>query len=116
MLEVSKVEARRALMRVHGFDSLPKGIDGLRDFFVDHPCVQVDSIDVAGTNQDFTLFSRVEDYKRRYLEGLLYQKRELFEYFCKMMSILPVETYPLFKNRLNFGSSIGHFLMNIERR
>ncbi|TFG15600.1 winged helix-turn-helix domain-containing protein [Candidatus Thorarchaeota archaeon] len=99
--EKSKEEVRRILWKAHGFQSLSKGCEGVMQFFQRQPCVQVDSIDVAGCNQDLTLFSRVENYRRHHLENLLYEKRELFEYFCKMMSILPLDKYPLFKCKMN---------------
>lgn len=99
--EKSKDEVRRILGTAHGFQSLSKGEESVLRFFQRQACVQVDSIDVAGCNQDLTLFSRVENYRRHHLEKLLYEKRELFEYFCKMMSILPVDKYSVFKHKMN---------------
>ncbi|KYK30247.1 MAG: hypothetical protein AYK19_04715 [Theionarchaea archaeon DG-70-1] len=96
MLTVSPANARNALSVTHGFISLKKGIGGILEVFRRHQCVQSDPIEVAGRNADLTLQSRVSDYKQQYLYDLLYEKRHLFEYFCKMHSILPVETYPVF--------------------
>jgi hypothetical protein len=96
----NREEARGILSQSHGFIRLEKGSQGVLRCFKRHPCVQVDSIDVAGRNQDLTLYSRVEDYRQEYLQVLLYEERALFEYFCKMMSILPVETYPILGCRM----------------
>lgn len=96
----NRVETRGILSQSHGFIRLEKGRQGVLTCFKRHPCVQVDSIDVAGRNQDFTLYSRVEDYRREYLQDLLYEEHALFEYFCKMMSILPVETFPILGFRM----------------
>ncbi len=98
--ERTKKEARRILWMAHGLQSLSKGHKGVLQYFHKHPCVQIDSIDVAGCNQDLTLFSRVKDYRRQYLEDLLYKNRNLFEYFCKMMSILPMDKHSIFRFKM----------------
>ena len=69
--------------------------------FEQHQCVQSDPIEVAGRNADLTLFSRVSDYRPTQLSTLLYKERKLFEYFCKMHSIMPIELYPIFKHKMN---------------
>jgi len=97
MLEVSSSGARNALSITHGFISLRRGMEGTLEFFHKHQCVQSDPIEVAGRNADLTLQSRVLGYKQEYLYDLLYKKRQLFEYYCKMMSILPMEAYPIFQ-------------------
>ncbi len=97
MLEVSSGDARNALSMIHGFVSLRRGKEGILEFFHRHQCVQSDPIEVAGRNADLTLQSRVSDYKQEYLYDLLYKKRELFEYYCKMLSILPMGVYPIFQ-------------------
>ena len=68
--------------------------------FARHQCVQVDPIDVAGRNTDLTLQSRVVGYRREHLTDLLYKERRLFEYYCKMLSIMPIELYPIFKGQM----------------
>ncbi|TFF95773.1 winged helix-turn-helix domain-containing protein [Candidatus Thorarchaeota archaeon] len=96
----TRQEARNILSESHGFSRLEDGRQGVLRCFQRHPCVQVDSIDVAGRNQDFTLYSRLRNYRREHLQDLLYEERALFEYYCKMLSILPVETYPIFGFRM----------------
>ncbi|MBU6999400.1 MAG: YcaQ family DNA glycosylase [Theionarchaea archaeon] len=96
MLTVTPSHARKALFHAHGFSSLQKGIPGTLAVLQKHQCIQSDPIEVAGRNADLTLQSRVSDYNQNHLYHLLYQKRDLFEYFCKMLSILPMETYPVF--------------------
>ncbi len=111
MLEVSPRDARNALSMIHGFVFLRRGMEGTLEFFHRHQCVQSDPIEVAGRNADLTLQSRVSDYKQEYLYDLLYKKRKLFEYFCKMMSILPIETYPIFRHKMkDFEKKIAPFL------
>ncbi|MFW6304531.1 MAG: DNA glycosylase AlkZ-like family protein [Candidatus Saliniplasma sp.] len=99
-MNITPEHARRVLSHLHGFDQLRKGEKGTEELFKDIRCIQVDPIDPGGKNHDLTLFSRVEDYKSEFLYDLLYEKNELFEYYCKMLSIVPMETYPIFKNKM----------------
>ncbi|MBU7016113.1 MAG: YcaQ family DNA glycosylase [Theionarchaea archaeon] len=101
MVTITSGDARNALAVLHGFTSLKIGIDGTLAIFDEHQCVQSDPIEVAGANADLTLQSRVSDYRQGYLYHLLYEKRLLFEYYCKMLSILPVEMYPFFERTRN---------------
>lgn len=96
-MKISPEKARRVLSHLHGFDSLERGEEKTAELFSKIPCVQVDPINPGGRNHDLTLFSRIEDYDPEYLSKLLYEKNILFEYYCKMLSILPMEYYPVFK-------------------
>lgn len=93
-MNISPQDARHALFIIHRFLHQQKGITGTLDILKRHQCVQSDPIKVAGRNADLTLQSRVSDYKQDYLYRLLYEKRAVFEYYCKMLSILPIEKYP----------------------
>ena len=99
---ITAADARHVLARVHGFEpsGLTEGKDGTKAVFIRHQCVQSDPIEVAGRNADLTLHSRVANYRPQFLIDLLYDERRLFEYFCKMLSIMPVELYPIFKHKM----------------
>jgi len=97
MLKLTKEKARHALFHVHGLDKQARGKAGALAVLDRHMCIQSDPIDVAGRNHDLTLQSRIADYKAKYLHDLLYKDRKLFEYYCKMASIMPIETYPSFQ-------------------
>ncbi|MBU7032828.1 MAG: winged helix DNA-binding domain-containing protein, partial [Theionarchaea archaeon] len=110
MLEISPQDARHALLTIHGFTSRHPGPEGIRAVFGRHRCVQTDPIEVAGRNADLTLQSRVSGFTQDQLYSLLYETRELFEYYCKMMSILPLETYPIFHmSRTHFQHRFAPF-------
>ena len=96
MVTVSPEDAQNVLSQTHGFTQLQQGFSGCLKIFKRHQCVQSDPIEVAGRNADLTLQSRVSDYRQEHLYDLLYKNRQLFEYYCKMLSILPVEKYPVF--------------------
>lgn len=93
---LSRDDARNALFETHGFSTLKQGINGSLEVLRKHQCIQSDPIEVAGRNADLTIQSRVADYRQGYLYTLLYENRHFFEYFCKMLSILPIEKYPFF--------------------
>jgi uncharacterized protein YcaQ len=98
MLTVTPSHARQVLFTTHGFTSTSshQGLPGTLAVLKRQQCIQSDPIEVAGRNADLTLQSRVKDYHQPHLFHLLYEKRDLFEYFCKMHSILPMEKYPVF--------------------
>lgn len=102
MKSVSAADARLVLARVHGLSGTEqrRGKTGVLSVFQKHQCVQSDPIDVAGRNADLALQSRVIDYHQQHLTDLLYGERQLFEYFCKMLSVMPVELYPIFKHKM----------------
>ncbi len=102
MLKITGAQARHALFHVHGLDSPLRGKAGTLAVMERHRCIQSDPIDIAGRNHDITLQSRVSDYKSKYLDDLLYKDRKLFEYTCKMLSIMPIEAYPVFHWRRQF--------------
>ncbi len=125
-MKITAQKARRSLCSLHGFDSLRQGEKGLKKLFEDIPCVQIDPINPAGRNHDLTLFSRVEDYREEKLNSLLYEENHLFEYYCKMLSMVPMEDYPVFRYEMDrqaekhadlfdkYGSEIEIILKKME--
>jgi len=97
--KIEREKARAALAAVHGFlpGSRPRGKSGALAVARRMSVIQSDPLDIAGRNHDLTLQSRVDGYRPRHLFDLLYKDRELFEYYCKMASIMPVEVYPAFQ-------------------
>jgi len=100
-MKITAEKARRSLCSLHGFDSLKQGEQGLKKLFDDIQCVQIDPINPAGRNHDLTLFSRIEDHNEEHLESLLYDENYLFEYYCKMLSMVPMRDYPVFRYEMD---------------
>ena len=97
---VSAAAARRFLVRRHLLApprSLPAGLDGVRAAFARLGSVQFDPLAVAGRNHDLVLHARVRDYDPAWTNELLYERRELFESFNKMLSLLPTAELPWFR-------------------
>ena len=125
-MKITPEKARKVLCKVHCFDSLGEGKKETAGLFNKIPCIQVDPIDPGGKNHDLTLFSRIRDYRPDYLSELLYEDNLLFEYYCKMLSILPIETYPVFKSRMEeqrkkfsslfkkYNDEIDHIMETLE--
>ncbi len=57
-------------------------------------CIQVDPIDVVAKSHELALFNRVSNFSRQDLQLHLYQKRDLFEYWLQMYSIIPIRYFP----------------------
>ncbi len=57
-------------------------------------CIQVDPIDVVAKSHELVLFNRIPNFSRQDLQSHLYQKRDVFEYWLQMYSIIPVQFFP----------------------
>ena len=99
-LTVSSAAARRFLVRRHLLApprSLPAGPEGVGAVFEHLGSVQFDPLAVAGRNHDLVLHARVRDYDPGWTNELLYERRELFETYNKMLSLLPTHELPWFR-------------------
>ncbi|HKP75961.1 MAG TPA: crosslink repair DNA glycosylase YcaQ family protein [Longimicrobiaceae bacterium] len=61
--------------------------------------LQIDTISVVNRSPYFVLWTRVGDYEPRWLNELL-ANGALFEYWAHEACFLPIEDYPLFRNRM----------------
>lgn len=99
-IAVSAAAARRFLVRRHLLApprALPAGLDGVRAVFERLGSIQFDPLAVAGRNHDLVLHARVRDYDPAWTNELLYERRELFETYNKMLSLLPASELPWFR-------------------
>jgi len=92
---ISRSAARRYLLGRQGLwpGRRWQGLDGTAEALRFCEAVQVDPLCVVARNHDLILHSRVVDYQPEYLDRLLYQEREFFDYggaiFIYPMSELP---------------------------
>jgi uncharacterized protein YcaQ len=105
--DVSAAEARRIALAAQGFaDRPPAGavdVRLLRRALGRIGLLQVDSVNVLVRTQYLPLFSRLGPYPARLLDSLVYERRELFEYWGHEASYLPVACHPLLRWRMESG-------------
>jgi uncharacterized protein YcaQ len=69
--------------------------DGVLDVVRDLGCLQLDPINVVARSHLLMLWSRIGPYDPAILDSLLWERRELFEYWAQAASIVLTEDYPL---------------------
>jgi uncharacterized protein YcaQ len=97
---ISRDVARRFLAHHHLLApprSVVGGPDGVMRVFDRLGSIQFDPLDIAGRNHDLVLLSRVAGYRREWTDGLLYERRELYETANKMLSIVPTAELPWYR-------------------
>lgn len=97
-------EARRVALEAQQFLSAgpaPRGGKALADIVRRLGVVQMDSVNVLVRSHYLPVFSRRGSYKSALLERAAYDERLLFEYWGHEASLLPIESYPLFRWRMD---------------
>lgn len=97
-ITLTNLQARRFLLSYHGlygeFDFI--GMEGIMSYIRRVGCIQFDPLNVVGMNPELVLQSRIKNFKRDMLSGLLYKERKLVDYWDKNLSIFPLEDWPYF--------------------
>ena len=101
-IKLSKTQARTFLLQAQHLvgPRMLRGQRGVLKVLKDLRAVQVDPIDVAGVNHDLVLRARVAGYTHDYLDAILYEKRQAFEYWLKCLCILPIASRPYYEARM----------------
>ena len=99
MLTMTNRQARQFILLKHGLlgDYKFKGKDGAHAFIRQSGCIQYDPVDICGRNADLTLQSRTQNYKKSWLDELLYKDRALADYPDKNLSIINMCDWPYFE-------------------
>jgi uncharacterized protein YcaQ len=103
---ISRAMARRIALAAQGFaDKRPASAIGRRHLskvLGRTGLLQIDSVSVVVRAHYMPLFSRLGSYDRGLLDGAASgRKRMLFEYWAHEASLLPVETWPLMRWRMD---------------
>lgn len=102
--DLSLNEARRIALAAQGFDRpRPKGrvdLSNLRRTIRQLGLIQLDFVNVLVPAHYLVLFSRLGLYEKAHLDQLVYQRREFTEQWAHEASILPVESWPLLRHRM----------------
>lgn len=96
---LSPADARRLLIAHLGLARpLGRGAKGVRATLEKLRCIQLDPLDVIGTNADLVVLARVDDIARGDVWKHLFPKHA-FEHFAKERCILPAEAFPLYRQQ-----------------
>lgn len=94
---LSRAEARRRLVAHLGLArSLGRAARGTRAVLERLRCIQLDPLDVIGTNADLVVMARTEDVRRGDVWRHLFPKHA-FEHFAKERCILPARAFPYYR-------------------
>ncbi len=109
MRQITKAQAGRFLLKRHGLLGASPfvGEGGVLKYVKQVGCVQFDPVDVCGRSHELAFFAHVKGYAPEQLDRLLYEKRALFDYWDKNMSILPAEDWPHFARTRRFYRDFG---------
>ncbi len=97
-------EARRIALASQGFDRpRPTGkvnANHLRRAVRQLGLVQIDYVNVLTPAHYLVLFSRLGSYEKSLFDDLIYRRREFTEQWAHEASILPMESWPLLRHRM----------------
>lgn len=103
--DISIDEARRIALAAQGFaEARPSGridIRALRRVIGRIGLLQIDSVNVLVRSHYMPLFSRLGAYLRSLLDDAVYKRRELFEAWAHVASLVPVDCYPLLRHQMD---------------
>ncbi|MBI3411270.1 MAG: YcaQ family DNA glycosylase [Planctomycetes bacterium] len=101
---ISLNDARRIALAAQGFDrSRPRsavGLGHIRRVIRQLGLIQLDFVNNVVPAHYQVLFSRLGPYNRSHLDRLVYSKREFTEQWAHEASIVPMETWPLLRHRM----------------
>lgn len=96
-ITLTRADARRMLVAHLALARpLGRGRAGTRKVLERLRCIQLDPLDVIGTNADLVVMARVEGAERGDVWRHLFSKRA-FEHFAKERCILPAEVFPYYR-------------------
>ena len=102
---LSLAEARRIALAAQGFDRpRPEGrvtAGHLRRTIRQLGLLQIDYVNVLVPAHYLVPFSRLGPYEKSLLDDLIYRRREFTEQWAHEASIVPVETWPLLRHRMD---------------
>jgi uncharacterized protein YcaQ len=101
---ISRDEARRLALAAQGFDRpRPRGAVGRRHLgrtIRQLALLQIDYVNVLVPSHYLVPFARLGPYEKAHLDALVYGGREFTEQWAHEASIVPVQTWPLLRHRM----------------
>ena len=113
---LSRAEARRLLVSHLGLNrTLGRGAAGTRAVLERLRCIQLDPLDVIGTNADLVVMARVDNVARGDVWRHLFPKYA-FEHFAKERCILPASAFPRYRQQGHLAQTVWWRHGERERR
>ena len=106
-LQWTKEEARWYLLYslgLHGH-GYPPGEEGIRQCFADLDVLQLDPLPILGRSHDLVIQARVGGTHPGQVLELVHRERLGFEYWDKMLSLIPIVHFPWFRARMEAGGN-----------
>jgi uncharacterized protein len=99
---ISRTVARRLAIVAQGLAGPRPRADteGIMDVIDQLGCLQLDPINIVARSHLLVLWSRLGSYDQGLLDLLLWQERQLFEYWAHAASIVLTQDYPLHQMRM----------------
>lgn len=97
--DASRIPVLRGRPSVPTNGASPNASD-IMDVMRDLGCLQLDPISAVARSHLLVLWSRLGNYDRAELDGLLWKERRLFEYWAHAASIVLTEDYPIHQVRM----------------
>ena len=96
MLNITPDQARQFMLLKQGLLGKHRfaGKDGAYQYVRQAGCIQFDPVDVCGKSHELALLARIHGFSHHMLNDLLYDKRQLIDFFDKNLCIMPVEDWP----------------------
>ena len=91
-------------MGLHG-RSYPPGEEGIRRCFPDLDVLQLDPLPVLGRSHDLVIQARVDGTHPGQVLDLIHRERLGFEYWDKMLSLIPIRHFPWFRALMEAGGN-----------
>ncbi len=102
------MDARRLVLASQGYGAQAPAVPGrahARKVVDRLRAIQIDSVNVLVRAHYMPMFSRLGPYDRTILDDLVYERRELFEYWGHAACFMPVELHPLLRWRMDANKS-----------
>jgi hypothetical protein len=89
---------------LHGRE-YPSAEEGIRACFSDTGVLQLDPLPILGRSHDLVIQARVDGTHPGEVLGLVHRERLGFEYWDKMLSLIPIAHFPWFRARMEAGGN-----------
>ena len=102
-MEITKEAARRLMIEKQGITSFPESVSkkSVYDTIDSIGCLQIDTVSVVERAHYLTLWSRLGNYEKKYLDELAYEDKKLFEYWAHAACFVPLKDFRFYLHAMD---------------